>query len=565
LFDDLFKKESGRPRVGRSEVLRGKSAIAPLKRGLDLAVDTVGATMGPRGKCVIIQGEEGDPPIVTKDGVTVSKSVDPVDPAERMGAQLVREAASRTNDEAGDGTTTASVLTGALVSSVVKYVGAGMEPAELKKGLDAATARVVEEISKSAEKIDTEEALKDIATISANGDVEIGELVAQAVHKTGVDGVVAVENARSATTSLEIVEGLRFDRGYLSPYFVTDQEKMRAAYEDCAVLVTDKKLSSLKELIPLLEDCQRNNKPLLVVAEEVDGDAMQGLVLNRAQGGLRVVAVKMPGAGADRDAQMRDLIALVGGEHPTASSGKKVEEMNLKSVGLAKKVVVDARTTTIVGRPDAQARVADRVKELRGQLEDATLSKEEVDAVKKRLAKLSSGAAIVRVGGATELELVEKKYRIEDSLHAAKAALEEGILPGGGSALFKVRQRLENDGEVQSILANGDAIACGWRAVFDACHAPLRRIVKNAGQSADVVCQKMNDLTMTRVVDGVAQSPNTNVGWDAAAGEMKDLRKAGIVDPVKVTRCAFRNASSVAGVFLQLDAVIHEPKKDNNQ
>ena len=556
MFDDLFKKESGRPRVGRSVVLRGKDAVTPLKRGLDLAVDTVGATMGPRGKCVIIQGEEGDPPVVTKDGVTVSKAVDPVDVAERMGAQLVREAASRTNDEAGDGTTTASVLTGALVNSVVKYVGAGMEPADLKKGLEAATIRVLAEVEKMAERIDTEEALRDIATISANGDVEIGTLVAQAVHKTGVDGVVAVENARSASTTLEIVEGLRFERGYLSPYFVTDQEKMRAAYEDCAVLVTDRKLSSLKEIVPLLEDCQRNNKPLLIVADEVDGDAMQGLVLNRAQGGLRVVAVKMPGAGADRDAQMRDLIALVGGDHPTTSSGQKVDQATLKNVGFAKKVVVDSKTTTIVGRADAQARVAERVKELRGQLEDATVSKEEVDAVKRRLAKLSSGAAIVRVGGVTELELVEKKYRIEDALHAAKAALEEGILPGGGAALYKVRQNLEMfDEEVQAILAKGDAYACGWKAVLEACLSPLRRIVENAGQSPDVVCERMENLKYL-------SSPTENVGWDAAAGEMKDLRKAGIVDPAKVTRCAFRNAASVAGVFLQLDAVVHEPKKE---
>ena len=555
----MFKKESGRPRVGRSVVLRGREAVAPLKRGLDLAVETVGATMGPRGKCVIIQGEEGDPPVVTKDGVTVSKAVDPVDAAERMGAQLVREAASRTNDEAGDGTTTASVLTGALVNSVVKYVSAGMEPSQVKKGLDAATARVLDEVEKIAERIDTEEALKDIATISANGDVEIGSLVAQAVHKTGVDGVVAVENARSATTTLEIVEGLRFDRGYLSPYFVTDPEKMRAAYEDCAVLVTDRKLSSLKELVPLLEDCHRNNKSLLVVADEVEGDAMQGLVLNRSNGGLKVVAVKMPGAGADRDAQMRDLIALVGGEHPTTSSGVKVDQITLKQCGFAKKVVVDAKTTTIVGRADAQVRVAERVKELRGQLDDATISKEEVDAIKKRLAKLSSGAAIVRVGGATELELVEKKYRIEDALHAAKAALEEGILPGGGAALFKVQQNLTTfDEEVKEILAKGDSVACGWKAVLEACRAPLRRIVKNAGQSPDVVCQNMQTLL-------IHSYPTENFGWDAAAAEMKDLRKAGIVDPAKVTRCALRNAASVAGVFLLLDAVVHEPQKEKSE
>ncbi len=554
----MFGEHNGnesRVRVGRSVVVRGAAAIKALKAGVDLAVDTVGATMGPKGRTILIQGEEGSPPVITKDGVTVSKSVDPVDVAERMGAQLVREAASRTNDEAGDGTTTATVLTGALVSSVVRYVGAGMEPSDIKKGLDAATARVLAEVESTAERIDTEEALRDIATISANGDADIGALVAQAVHKTGVDGVVAVENARSASTTLEIVEGLRFERGYLSPYFVTDQEKMRAAYEDCAVLVTDRKLTSAKDLIPILEDCNRNNKALLVVADEIDGDAMQGLVLNRANGGLKVVAVKMPGAGADRDAQMRDLIALVGGDHPTTSSGRKVEEATLKNVGFAKKAVVDSKTTTIVGRPDAQGRVADRVKELRAQLDDATISKEEVDAIKRRLAKLSSGAAIVRVGGATELELVEKKYRIEDALHAAKAALEEGVLPGGGTALYRIRQKLERDADVKAILAAGDAASCGWKAVFDACHAPLRRIAENAGQSPDVVVESMKN-----VIAGTK-----DVGWDAAAGEMKNLRKAGIVDPAKVARCALRNAASVAGVFLMLDAVVHEPKKESNQ
>jgi len=556
MFDGMFKKESGRPRVGRSVILRGKDAVGPLKRGLDLAVDTVGATMGPRGKCVIIQGEEGESPVVTKDGVTVSKAVDPVDPAERMGAQLVREAASRTNDEAGDGTTTASVLTGALVNSVIKYAAAGMEPSDIKRGLDAATARVLKELASIAEPINTEEALRDIATISANGDVEIGELVARAVHKTGVDGVVAVENARSATTTLEIVEGLRFDRGYLSPYFVTDQEKMRASYEDCVVLITDRKLSSLKELIPLLEDCNKAQKPLLIVADEIDGDAMQGLVLNRAQANLRVVAVKLPGAGSDRDAQMRDLIALVGGEHPTHSSGRKVDETKLIHVGHAKKVVVDSKVTTIVGRADASDRVAERIAELRGQIDDATLSKEETDAVRRRLAKLSSGAAIVRVGGATELELVERKYRLEDALHAAKAALEEGVVPGGGAALFKIQHDLQMYNEdVKEILADGGAVACGWKAVFDACKAPLRRIVENAGQSPDVVCDRMNSLAYR-------SDPTANVGWDAAVGEIKDLRKAGIIDPVKVSRCAFRNASSVAGIFLLLDAIVHEPVKE---
>lgn len=542
----------GRPRLGRSVVVRGADATKRLKVGLDLAVDTVGATFGPRGKCVILQGEEGGSPVVTKDGVTVSKAVDPVDPVERMGAQLVREAASRTNDEAGDGTTTASVLTGALVSSVVKYSSAGLEPAEVKRGMDDAAALVLDRLAKIAEKIDTEEALRDIATISANGDKEIGELVAQAIHKTGVDGVVAVENARSSATSVEIVEGLRFERGYLSPYFVTDQEKMRAVYEDCAVLVTDRKVSSLKDLVPLLESCARNRTPLLIIAEEVDGDAMQGLVINKATNGLPVVAVKLPGVGADRDAQMNDLIALVGGTHPTVSSGVKVDAVKLENVGRVKKAVVDARVTTIVGRPDAQDRVAKRVEELRSQLDNVSLSREDVDAVKRRLAKLSSGAAIVRVGGATELELVEKKYRIEDALHAARAALEEGIVPGGGQALLRIKRELEQSDGIAKDIAKGDGYAAGVKAVLEACTAPLRRIVKNAGQSPDVVVSRCQDIVLP------------NRGWDAVKADIVDLRAAGIIDPVKVTRCALQNAVSVAGIFLQLDAVVHEPKEEKS-
>ncbi len=551
MFEQNNKGE-GQPRLGRSVVVRGQEATKRLKIGLDLAVDTVGATFGPRGKCVILQGEEGNSPVVTKDGVTVSKAVDPIDPVERMGAQLVREAASRTNEEAGDGTTTASVLTGALVSSVVKYSSSGFEPAEIKNGMDHAAKLVLDKLVSIAEKINTEESLCDIATISANGDKEIGQLVAQAVHKTGVDGVVTVENARSSTTSVEIVEGLRFERGYLSPYFVTDQEKMRAVYEDCAVLVTDRKISSLKDLVPLLESCARNRTPLLIIAEEVDGDAMQGLVINKATNGLPVVAVKLPGVGSDRDAQMNDLIALVGGTHPTVSSGNKVESVKLDQIGRVKKAVVDARVTTIVGLTNAQERVAQRVEELRSQLDNVNLSRDDVESIKRRLAKLSSGAAIIRVGGATELELVERKYRVEDALHAARAALEEGIVPGGGMALLRIKCELENDTDVINDISRGNGYASGMKSVLEACTAPLRRIVSNAGQSPDVVTAKCENMITT----------TPDHGWDVTLAKIINLRQSGIVDPAKVTRCAMQNAISVAGIFLQLDSVIHEPVKD---
>ena len=546
MYDD---KNEIRPRFGRSSVLRGESAVKQLKVGVDLAVSTIGATMGPMGKCVIIAGEEGASPVVTKDGVTVSKAIDPVHPVERMGAQLVREAASRTNDEAGDGTTTASVLTGALVDKVVKLIAAGYNTASVKSGMQDATEHVLQKLAESVEKIETEEELRDIAKISANGDSKIGDLVAAAVHKTGVDGVVAVENARSSATTLEIVEGLRFDRGYLSPYFVNDQERMRIEYENCRILITDKKLSSLKELIPVLEGVARNKVPLIIIAEDIDGDAMQGLVLNRVNSQLQVAAVKLPGIGMDRDAQMQDLISLVGGTHPTSSSGVKVDSLTLESLGTAKKVVIDSKFTTIVAKPEAEIRVKNRIEELRSQLDDVSLTFEDTEMLKRRLAKLASGAAIVRVGGNTEIELNEKKYRIEDALHAARAALEEGVVPGGGLALLRASRNIsEPDAHDRDYVA-------GYKALIESCEAPIRKIASNAGQSPDVVVEKC------------LNEKDDHVGWDARSGSMKNLRKEGVIDPAKVTRCALQNAVSVAIIFLQLDSVVHEPivEKENNK
>lgn len=530
---------------GRSAVVQGSEASAKVQAGVKLAADVVGSTLGPKGKCVVVTTSAVEP-VVTKDGVTVSKNLNPKDPVVRVGVRLVRAAAEKTNDAAGDGTTTASVLAGSMVATAAKYVAGGLDAVELKKGLEDATDRIVEELKRSSTKIDDEDSLAHVATISANGDSVVGCLVAEAVHRTGVDGVVSVENSRTSETTLEIVDGLRFERGYLSPYFVTHQDKMRAEYEECAVLVTDRKLSSLKELVPLLEDCNRNQKPLLIIAEEVDGDALQGLVLNRANGSLRVVAVKLPGVGSQKEAIVKDLISLVGGVHPTTFSETKLESCKCSTLGVAKTVRVDGKSTTIVAKPDAAARVTERVESVRKQLEDVALSDQDIEFLKLRIAKLSNGAAIVRVGGSTELELVEKKYRVEDALHATKAALEEGILPGGGTALHNVRKILQGSEDVSSILKKGDDYSRGWCIALEACHAPLLTIAKNAGTSGKVILATLETLKE----DGF--------GWNAATDEYVDMVKFGVIDPAKVTTRAFTHAASVAGVFLTLDAVIYE-------
>lgn len=525
-----------------TKVIFSSDARKQLYKGLDVASNAVGCTLGPKGKTVLIQ-REGMPPLVTKDGVTVSKAIMPTDPVERMGAQLIQEAASQTNEVAGDGTTTATVLTQAMVKEGLKLLEAGFSAKELCSGIERATARVSAELVLAAKQLTTSEEIAQVGTISANGDALIGALIAQAMDKVGRDGIITVEDAKGMSTTLEVVEGMQFDRGYLSPYFVTNPERMVATYPDAVVLVTDKKLSSLRELIPMLEQVVQAQKALLIIADDVEGEALQGLVLNRVKSQLPVVAIKAPGYGGHRDELLKDICVLTGATLVSSATGVGLNEA-AKALGKVKKFVVDAKGTILVGTGATKDAVDAHVVALRTQLEDVTLGVEEITKLKTRVAKLAGGVAIVRVGGATEVEMVERKYRIEDALNATRAAAEEGIVPGGGMALVNVYRTL--GGESAGIMPKGEEM--GGAVVMKACLAPLRRIVENAGVSADVVLSELER--------------QQGKGYNAATAEYVDLVAAGVVDPVKVTRTALKHAASVAVTFLSLDAVVCEEKKD---
>ena len=525
-----------------TKVIFSGDARKQLAKGLEVAANAVGCTLGPKGKTVLIQ-REGSAPLVTKDGVTVSKSIRLKDPVERMGADLIRESASQTNEIAGDGTTTATVLTQAMVKEGLKLLEAGYPARELCAGIERAAARVDAELLLAAKQLTTSEEIAQVGTISANGDRLIGELIAQAMDRVGRDGVITVEDAKGMATTLEVVEGMQFDRGYLSPYFVTNPERMVCTYQDAAVLVTDKKLSNLRELIPVLEGCVQAQKALLIIADDVEGEALQGLVLNRVKSQLPVCAIKAPGFGSHRDELLKDICVLTGATLVSSSTGAGLAEA-IKCLGKVKKFVVDAKATTVVGAGSTKDAVDKHVADLRTQLEDVTLGTEEVAKLKNRIAKLASGVAIVKVGGATEVEMVERKYRIEDALNATRAAAEEGIVPGGGMALVTVYKVLGGE-EAGTLPAD---LKAGGVVVMKACLSPLRKIVENAGVSADVV---LNELDR-----------NAGKGYNAATGEYVDLVKAGVVDPVKVTRTALKHAASVAVTFLSLDAVVCEEKED---
>ena len=520
------------------QVIFGADARRQLFVGLKIAADAVATTLGPKGKCVLIQREEGAP-IVTKDGVTVSKAIRLSDPVQRMGAELIREAASRTNDVAGDGTTTATVLTLAMVSEGLKLLEAGYEAQHLCHGIERACSRVSAELVVASKQLTTAAEIAQVGTISANGDAVIGQLIAQAMDKVGRDGIITIEDAKGMATSLDVVEGMQFDRGYLSPYFVTNPERMIATYQDAVVFVTDKKLSSLRELIPMLEQIVKAQKPLLIIADDVEGEALQGLVLNRVKSNLSVVAIKAPGYGQHRDELLHDICALTGAQLVSGVTGVGLQEA-AKALGKVKKFVVDAKGTILVGTGATKDIVDKHVADLRSQLEDVTLGTEEISKLRTRVAKLAGGVAIVHVGGATEVEMVERKYRIEDALNATRAAAEEGIVPGGGMALVNVYRIL--GGGTAGIVPKDEEM--GASIVMKACLAPLRRIVENAGVTADVV---LNELE---------RQPGK--GYNAATGEYVDLVAAGIVDPAKVTRTALKHAASVAVTFLSLDAVICE-------
>ena len=527
-----------------TQIIFASDARKQLYAGMKIAAEAVGCTLGPRGRTVLIQ-RQGQSPIVTKDGVSVSKSIRLKDPVKRMGAELIREAANQTNEVAGDGTTTATVLTAALVEAGLRLVEAGYSPLNVCRGIEKGAALVSDMLVNGAKKVITSDEIAQVGTISANGDATIGHLIASAMDKVGRDGIITVEDAKGMSTTMDVAEGMQFERGYLSPYFVTDAERMRAVHENAFVLVTDRKLSSLKELIPLLEQVVRTQAPLLIIAEDVEGEAITGLVLNRVKSGLPVVAIKAPGYGIHRSELLGDICALTGATLVSAATGLTVEKLTIQHLGRCKKFVTDSKSTTIVGTGQTKDVVEKHVSELRTQLDDVTLSEEEKTKLKLRIAKLASGVAVIRVGGATEVEMVERKYRIEDALNATRAAAEEGIVPGGGSALYSCSKVLLSASKEENI---DREVLAGIEALASAIQAPLRRIVSNTGTVPDVVLAELNRLANTGI----------ELGYNAANGSYEDLIAAGVVDPVKVTRSALKNAVSVATTFLTLDAVIFD-------
>jgi len=523
----------------------GEESRRALLTGVNRLADAVKVTLGPKGRNVVIEKKFGSPAI-TKDGVTVAKEIELEDKLENTGAQMVREVASKTSDIAGDGTTTATVLAQAIFREGVKTVAAGASPMALKRGIDKAVEKAVEEIQRLSKKVKDNEAIAQVGTISANGDATIGNLIAEAMGKVGQDGVITVEESRTLETALEVVEGMQFDRGYLSPYFVTDPERMEAILEDAVILIHEKKISSMKDLLPLLEQVARGGKPLLIIAEDVEGEALATLVVNRLRGTLQVCAVKAPGFGDRRKAMLQDIAILTGGKAITEDLGIKLESIQLGDLGRAKKVVVDKDNTTIVEGTGKSAEIEGRVKQIRAQIDDTT-SDYDREKLQERLAKLVGGVAVIKVGAATETELKEKKARVEDAMHATKAAVEEGIVPGGGVAFLRAQKALES-----FILENVDE-QIGVTIVKRALEEPLRQIVANAGHEGAVV------------VDKVRSNKSANYGFNAETEEYGDLLAMGVVDPTKVTRYALQNAASIAGLLLTTEALVSEIPEEHKE
>jgi len=523
----------------------GEESRRALLTGVNRLADAVKVTLGPKGRNVVIEKKFGSPTI-TKDGVTVAKEIELEDKLENTGAQMVREVASKTSDIAGDGTTTATVLAQAIFREGVKTVAAGASPMALKRGIDKAVEKAVEEIQRLSKKVKDNEAIAQVGTISANGDATIGNLIAEAMGKVGQDGVITVEESRTLETALEVVEGMQFDRGYLSPYFVTDPERMEAILEDAVILIHEKKISSMKDLLPLLEQVARGGKPLLIIAEDVEGEALATLVVNRLRGTLQVCAVKAPGFGDRRKAMLQDIAILTGGKAITEDLGIKLESIQLGDLGRAKKVVVDKDNTTIVEGTGKSAEIEGRVKQIRAQIDDTT-SDDDREKLQERLAKLVGGVAVIKVGAATETELKEKKARVEDAMHATKAAVEEGIVPGGGVAFLRAQKALES-----FILENVDE-QIGVTIVKRALEEPLRQIVANAGHEGAVV------------VDKVRSNKSANYGFNAETEEYGDLLAMGVVDPTKVTRYALQNAASIAGLLLTTEALVSEIPEEHKE
>ncbi|MFO7256755.1 MAG: chaperonin GroEL [Bacteroidota bacterium] len=519
------------------EITFDTTARDKIKRGVDKLADAVKVTLGPKGRNVILDKKFGAP-TVTKDGVTVAKEIELKDPIENMGAQLVKEVASKTADAAGDGTTTATVLTQAIFGHGIKNVAAGANPMDLKRGIDKAVAAVVENLRKQSKKIKDSSEIAQVATISSNNDTEIGKMIADAMEKVGKDGVITVEEAKGTETEVKTVEGMQFDRGYLSPYFVTNTEKMEAELDNPYILIHDKKISSMKELLPILEQTAQTGKPLLIIAEEVEGEALATLVVNKIRGALRVAAVKAPGFGDRRKAMLEDIAILTGGKVISEELGFKLENATLEHLGRAEKVNIDKDNTTIVNGAGKKADIQGRINQIKAQIETTT-SDYDKEKLQERLAKLSGGVAILYVGAATEVEMKEKKDRVDDALHATRAAVQEGIIPGGGVAYIRAIEALKD------VEVDNDDQATGVNIIRLALEAPLRTIVANAGQEGSVIVSKVRE-------------GKKDYGYNAREDKFENFFDAGIIDPTKVSRLALENAASIAGLLLTTEAVVSE-------
>lgn len=511
--------------------------------GVNKLADTVKTTLGPKGRNVAIEKSFGAPKI-TKDGVTVAKEIELEDKIENIGAQLLKEVASKTNDVAGDGTTTAAVLAQAIVKDGFKYVTAGYSPIMLKRGIDKAVAKVVERLDKITKKISTKEEIASVGTVSANNDKEIGNILAEAMEKVGKEGVITVEEAKGMDTYLDTVEGMQFDRGYLSPYFVTNAEKMQVVMDNPFILIYDKKISNLKDLIPLLEGVAQQGRPLLIIAEDVEGEALATLVVNKLRGVLNIAAVKAPGFGDRRKAMLEDIAILTGGQFISEEIGNKLENTTVQMLGTAKRVTIDKDNTTIVDGAGSKDAIAARTKQIKAQIEETT-SDYDKEKLQERLAKLAGGVAVINVGAATEVEMKEKKDRVDDALHATRAAVEEGIVAGGGTVLLRCKEVLKE------IKCENDEEKAGVKIIESALEAPIRQISANAGIDGSIV------------INNILGNKNENYGYDAAKDEYKDMIENGIIDPTKVTKSALTNAASIASTLLTTEAVIVDaPKKD---
>ena len=531
--------------MSAKDVRFGEDARARMLRGINILADAVKVTLGPKGRNVVIDKSYGAPRI-TKDGVTVAREIELAEKFENMGAQMVREVASKTNEIAGDGTTSAIVLAQAIVREGGKAVTAGMAPMDLKRGVDKAVSALVAELALRSRKITTEAETAQVGTISANGESEIGRMIAEAMKKVGKEGVITVEEAKGINTELEVVEGMQFDRGYLSPYFITNAEKMTVDLDDPYILIHEKKLSSLQALLPLLEAVMQSARPLLIIAEDIEGEALATLVVNKLRGGLKVAAVKAPGFGDRRKAMLEDIAVLTGGEVIFDDLGIKLENVTLEMLGRAKRVLIEKENTTVIGGAGSRDTIKGRVQQIRAQIEDTT-SDYDREKLQERLAKLAGGVAVIRVGGSTEVEVKERKDRVDDALHATRAAVEEGIVPGGGVALVRaslILTHLDADNHDQRF---------GIEIVRKAVQTPLRQIAENAGEDGAVIGGK------------VLESSEYGFGYDAQSGEYKDLIAAGIIDPTKVVRVALQNAASVAGLLITTEAMIAERPENRVQ